>query len=68
MHNFASISFPLFVVVFIVVVFVVVVFIVVVSLSLSLLSPLGDLEMDLSGDIPIPIQSVTFRFDCSKRL
>ena len=32
------------------------------------LSPLGDLEMDLSGDIPShPIQSMTFRFDCSKQ-
>ena len=39
-------------------------------LDLVFLSPLGDLEMDLSGDIPsqsIPIHP-TFRFECSKLL
>ena len=38
-------------------------------ISTGLLSPSGDLEMDLSGDIPShPIPSATFRSDCSKHL
>ena len=40
-------------------------------LPVFFLLPLGDLEMDLSGDIqshPIPSHPVTFRFECSKLL
>ena len=37
--------------------------------KIRFLSPLGDLEMDLSGDIPShPSIHPTFRFDCSKHL